>query len=161
MANILFFRKMKKAYYIDADKIRTLFEWNCSKKSDLDEESDGTKRLLDLLPILFLISQNNKQIFFIDEIDRSLHTKLSKYLLNKFISNCTDTCNQMIFTAHDVNLINLNDLRQDEIWFVEKNNSGESRLRPFSDFNIEAGQDTLKAYLNGRFGAIPRIKEGN
>lgn len=132
-------------------------------KFDIEEESDGTKRLLDLLPILFLISQNNKQIFFVDEIDRSLHTKLSKYLLQRFAFHCTAntaTYNQMIFTAHDVNLINLDDFRQDEIWFVEKNNSGESCLKPFSDFDIKEGQDTLKAYLNGRFGAIPRIKEG-
>lgn len=129
------------------------------QKFDIDDESDGTKRLLDLLPILFLTKQDNNQIFFIDEIDRSLHTKLSKYLLNKFISNHTNPYNQIIFTAHDVNLINLDELRQDEIWFVEKNNSGESSIRPFSDFNVREGQDTLKAYLNGRFGAIPRIKE--
>lgn len=132
---------------------------NIPVKFNIDEESDGTKRLLDLLPILFIVSKNNKQIFFVDEIDRSLHTKLSKYLLNKFISNCTNAYSQIIFTAHDINLINLNVLRQDEIWFVEKNNYGESYIRPFSDFDIKEGQDTLKAYLNGRFGAIPRIKE--
>lgn len=136
------------------------FDHHLLQKFDINDESDGTKRLLDLLPILFLAKQpNNNQIFFIDEIDRSLHTKLSKYLLNKFISNHANLNSQIIFTAHDVNLINLDELCQDEIWFVEKNNSSESCIRPFSDFNVRKNQDTLKAYLNGRFGAIPRIKE--
>ena len=66
--------------------------------------------------------------------------------------------NQIIFTAHDVNLINLNNFRQDEIWFVEKTQMGESTLKPFSDFEVKEGQDTLKAYLSGRFGAVPMIR---
>ena len=81
-----------------------------------------------------------------------MHTKLSQHLLNEFIYKSEDTFNQIIFTAHDVNLLNLNDFRQDEIWFVEKTQLGESKLKPLSDFNVKEGQDTLKAYLNGRFG---------
>lgn len=125
---------------------------------NIDEESDGTQRLLDLLPMLFAMRENNHAIYFVDEIDRSLHTKLSQYLLNEFIHCCENTYNQIIFTAHDVNLINTNDFRQEEIWFIEKNSLGESRLRPLSDFNLQKGQDTLKAYLSGRFGAVPRIR---
>ena len=104
------------------------------------------------------MKEDSHAIYFIDEIDRSLHTKLSQFLLNEFINHCEDTYNQIIFTAHDVNLINTNDFRQEEIWFIEKNNLGESRLRPLSDFNLQAGQDALKAYLSGRFGAIPTIR---
>ena len=66
--------------------------------------------------------------------------------------------NQIIYTAHDVNLINLRNFRKEEIWFVEKNAVGESLLRPLSDFDIETNQDPLKAYLNGRFGAVPIIE---
>lgn len=127
-------------------------------KFNIDEESDGTQRLLDLLPILFAMDKNNTMIYFVDEIDRSLHTKLSQHLLKKFINNCEETYNQIIFTAHDVNLIDLNNFRQEEIWFIQKNKIGESTLRPFSDFEIVQGQDELKAYLNGRFGAIPVIR---
>ena len=76
-------------------------------KFDMDEESDGTQRLLDLLPMLFAMKQDSNTIYFIDEIDRSLHTKLSQYLLMEFINNCENTYNQIIFTAHDVNLINV------------------------------------------------------
>lgn len=125
---------------------------------DIDEESDGTQRLLDLLPMLFAMRENNRAIYFVDEIDRSLHTKLSQYLLSEFINCCEDTYNQIFFTAHDVNLINTNDFRQEEIWFIEKNSMGESRLRPLSDFSLQKGQDTLKAYLSGRFGAVPMIR---
>lgn len=125
---------------------------------DIDEESDGTQRLLDLLPMLFATREDSRAIYFVDEIDRSLHTKLSQYLLSEFIHCCESTYNQIIFTAHDVNLINTNDFRQEEIWFIEKNSFGESGLRPLSDFHLQKGQDALKAYLSGRFGAIPMIR---
>ena len=124
---------------------------------NIDDESDGTQRLLDLLPMLFSVTQGNPSIYFVDEIDRSLHTKLSQHLLSVFGSS-NNASSQIIFTAHDVNLINLDDFQQEEIWFVEKNGFGESTLRPLSDFNIKEGQDALKAYLSGRFGAIPTIR---
>lgn len=125
---------------------------------NIDEESDGTQRLLDLLPMLFATKENSSAIYFVDEIDRSLHTKLSQFLLNEFIKCCRENHNQIIFTAHDVNLVNTHDFRQEEIWFIEKNGLGESFLRPLSDFKIEEGQDLIKAYLNGRFGAVPVIR---
>lgn len=127
-------------------------------KFNIDEESDGTQRLLDLLPILFAMNGKSTFIYFIDEIDRSLHTKLSQYLLNKFIDNCKETYNQIIFTAHDVNLIDFGNFNNNEIWFIEKNRLGESILKPLSDFKMEEGQDVLKAYLSGRFGAVPMIR---
>ena len=124
---------------------------------NIDEESDGTQRLVDLLPMLFTIGKN-PTIYFVDEIDRSLHTKLSLFLLDEFACRAQEGSNQIIFTAHDVNLINLDNFRQDEIWFIEKTQMGESTLRPFSDFEVKKGQDTLKAYLSGRFGAVPMIR---
>ncbi len=124
---------------------------------NIDEESDGTQRLVDLLPMLFTIGKN-PVIYLVDEIDRSLHTKLSLFLLDEFACRAQEGSNQIIFTAHDVNLINLDNFRQDEIWFIEKTQMGESTLRPFSDFEVKTGQDTLKAYLSGRFGAVPMIR---
>lgn len=108
--------------------------------------------------MLFAIKMDSKSIYFVDEIDRSLHTKLSQYLLNEFIRSSEKKCNQIIFTAHDVNLININNFRTEEIWFIEKNSLGESQLRSLSDFNLQKGQDALKGYLSGRFGAIPMIR---
>ena len=127
---------------------------------DMNDESDGTKRLMDLLPMLFDLD-HNASIYFVDEIDRSLHTKLSQTLLQAFVNHENRGQNQIIFTAHDVNLINLNSLRQDEIWFIEKNVSGESTLKPMSDFyDVTEAQDSMKSYLAGRFGAVPEIREG-
>ena len=131
---------------------------NNATNFDIDDESDGTKRLLDLLPILFRMDKKNTTIYFVDEIDRSLHTKLTKFLLKTFMKESEGLLNQFIFTAHDVNLINLNDFSKEEIWFIEKNNLGETTLKPFSDFETTENQDLVKGYLNGRFGAIPVIK---
>ncbi len=127
-----------------------------------DEESDGTQRLLDLLPILFSLKAK-PSVFFIDEIDRCLHTKLTKTFIKDFIEY--EHKNQLIFTAHDVNLISLDELSQDEIWFIEKNKNGESCLKPFSDYtlndNTKNGYSTIKSYLAGRFGAVPVIRGGD
>lgn len=141
--------------------IQIKFEHSLNNKKvnfDIDDESDGTQRLLDLLPILFKLDDNSHNIYIVDELDRSLHTKLTKYLINSIADNINNT--QFIFTTHDVNLLNLNNFRQDEIWFIEKNTRGESRLKPFSDFDLKEDQNILKDYLAGRFGAVPVIKEG-
>ena len=126
-----------------------------------DDESDGTKRLLDLFPILFGL-QNRRAVFLIDELDRCLHTKLTKTFINDFVKDIHE--NQLIFTAHDVNLISLEEMNQNEIWFIEKRKNGESCLKPFSDYilseEVKEGYSTIKSYLAGRFGAVPVIKEG-
>ena len=92
-----------------------------------------------------------------DEIDRSLHTKLAKFLLDEFIRLTGESNSQIIFTAHDVCLLSPPTLDREEVWFIEKNEMGESVFRPLSDFPAHEKQDTLKAYLNGRFGAVPII----
>lgn len=78
---------------------------------------------------------------------------------NKFIQ--FDNSSQLLFTTHDIDLLNLHLFRNEEIWFIEKNANGETMLKPFSDFNISEETDILKDYLAGRFGAIPVIKEEN
>lgn len=155
-------------YYIFGEKqenrmtlVQIKFEHRLNSKSvefDLEEESDGTQRLLDLLPMLFAMDKKNRSIYLVDEIDRSLHTKLSKYLLESFLKNSDEANCQIIYTAHDVNLIDLDDFAQDEIWFVEKKLTGETTIKPMSDFDVKDNQNVLKAYLNGRFGAVPAIK---
>ena len=125
---------------------------------DIDDESDGTQRVVDLLPMLFRLEEKKNTMYFIDELDRSLHTKISKYLIQYFLEANEGFNNQLFFTSHDINLLTLDDLIQDEIWFIEKNRLGETKLKPFSNFSIEEGQNALKDYLNGRFGAIPVIR---
>lgn len=127
---------------------------------NIEDESDGTQRLIDLLPILFKqeTGENDNLIFIVDELDRSLHTKLTKYIIKNFTD--LDDGRQLLFTTHDVDLLNLDVFRQEELWFIEKTVNGETRLKPFSDFDLSASSDIIKDYLAGRFGAVPVIKEG-
>ncbi len=120
---------------------------------DLDEESDGTVRLLDFVPaFMSVISQ--KSVFMIDEIERSIHPLLIKELVRKF-SHDSDSKGQLIFTTHESNLLDQELFRQDEIWFVEKNKDGASDLYSLSDFKEHKTIDIRKGYLSGRYGSIP------
>jgi uncharacterized protein len=120
----------------------------------ISDESDGTKRLLDLIPILFFLL-NTDMTVFIDEIDRSLHPTLIVKLLEKFTADTT-TKGQLVVTTHESNLLNLEIFRQDEIWFAEKDRvSGGTHLYSLNEFKPRYDLDIRKGYLNGRFGAIP------
>jgi AAA15 family ATPase/GTPase len=120
---------------------------------DLDEESDGTIRLLDFVPA-FQDVILKKKVYFIDEIERSIHPLLIKELINKF-SLDSNTKGQLIFTTHESNLLDQNIFRQDEIWFTEKDKSGSTDLYSLSDFKEHKTIDIRKGYLNGRYGSIP------
>ena len=121
---------------------------------DLENESDGTKRLLDFIPAFDRILQHDVT-FIIDEIDQSLHPALLKALVHKIMSDET-TKGQLIFTTHESNLLDLEIFRQDEIWFVEKDKkTGGSQIYSLSDFKPRYDLDIRKGYLKGRFGAIP------
>jgi AAA15 family ATPase/GTPase len=121
---------------------------------DLDEESDGTQRLLDFIPA-FDGMLHNGFTFIIDEIDQSLHPALLKSLVRKIMED-DQTKGQLIFTTHESNLLDLDIFRQDEIWFVEKDKkSNGSQLYSLSEFRPRYDLDIRKGYLKGRFGAIP------
>jgi hypothetical protein len=123
----------------------------------LDDESDGTVRLLDLAPILF--HAQKPRIFVVDELDRSMHTALTRWLVERFISEGAGTTSQLIFTTHDTNLLDLPSLRPDAIWFAEKDTRGASTLYSLAEFKKEQIHELCGAleqgYLDGRFGAVP------
>ena len=125
---------------------------------DPDEQSDGTRRILDLIPAIQLIL-DHPTVLFIDEIERSLHPSMIKALLT-FLMN-QKTKGQLIFTTHESNLLDLSLFRQDEIWFAEKNNQGASTLYPLTNFKPRYDLDIKKGYLLGRFGAIPFLGNFN
>lgn len=126
---------------------------NIVAEFDLDEESDGTVRLLDFIPAFLDISLKNK-VFIVDEIERSIHPLLIKELVRKF-SEDKNTNGQLIFTTHESNLLDQDIFRQDEIWFAEKDSSGSTDLYSLSDFKEHKTIDIQKGYLNGRYGSIP------
>lgn len=121
---------------------------------DLSEESDGTRRLLNLLPALHQL-RNNSGVFFIDEIDRSMHPALVWKFLDFFLKSCDGGQRQIIVTTHESNLLDLDLLRRDEIWFTEKDSHAVTHLYPLTDFKVRNDLEIRKHYLQGRFGAIP------
>jgi AAA15 family ATPase/GTPase len=117
---------------------------------DLLEESDGTRRLFDLFPVLY---SNTNRVFVIDELERSLHPNLVRRFVELFLQK--ENKAQLIVTTHESTLLDLNLLRRDEIWFVEKSSTGSSTLYSLEEFKPRHDLDIRKGYLQGRFGAIP------
>ncbi len=124
---------------------------------ELNEESDGTKRLVDLIPALVQF-HDEESVFFIDELDRSLHPSLSRAFLETFYQS-SHARSQLLVTTHDIDLLDLNALRKDEIWFVEKDKLGASRVYSLEEFKPRFDNDIRKGYMLGRFGAIPVIRK--
>lgn len=123
---------------------------------DINEESDGTVRLLDILPMM-IDYQTNPAVYLIDEIDRSMHPLLTKGLLEyyfKLLSPDKDT--QLICTTHEAYLLDEKKLRPDQFWFIRKN-KGASDLSGFENPRIR--KVLSKSYLNGDNGAIPFFDE--
>jgi hypothetical protein len=120
---------------------------------NLDEESDGTVRLLDFIPAFKSVASENK-VFIIDEIERSIHPLLIKALVEKF-SQDKQSNGQLIFTTHESSLLDQSIFRPDEIWFVEKDKNGCTDIYPLSDFKEHHITNIRKGYLNGRYGSIP------
>ena len=139
--------------FVKTLKIGHIGKRNKSVLFNLNEESDGTVRLLDFVPAFRSIISNEK-VFFIDEIERSIHPLLIKELVRKF-SLDPDTKGQLIFSTHESNLLDQEIFRQDEIWFAEKNNDGSTDLYSLNDFKEHKTIDIQKGYLNGRYGSIP------
>lgn len=126
---------------------------------EMFEESDGTSRLFDFIPML-IDMRSNDAVYIIDEVDRSLHPILTLKLLelyNSLLRN--DSQMQLICTTHESNLLSTAPIRQDEVWFVEKDKLGASHLSSLCEYKPR--ENIQKGYLNGRYGAIPFFGELN
>ena len=158
--------QMKKFGNSDIFNIKTIHNIKSGENSsnyplELIEESDGTQQLFHFAPALFYTFKEGKTLF-IDEIDRSLHPLLVEYIIKKFYDNELNKNNaQLICNTHDTNLLNLDIFRRDEIWFTERNNNtATTEMYALSDFSPRKDENIEKAYLLGRYGGIPFIKEG-
>jgi len=127
---------------------------------DMEMESDGTLRSFDLIPAFVALSlPKSEYVFVIDELDRSLHSLLTRQLLEFYFDHCNAAHrSQLIFTTHDLSLIDQELFRRDELWATERNYDGVTSLFSFGEFN-ENRKDTdlRKAYKQGRMGGIPRL----
>ena len=126
---------------------------------NFDEESLGTQMIFAFIPFVSDIL-NNQNVLIIDELDKSLHPFLVHYIVEMFHNpEINKSESQLIFNTHDTNLLDLNILRRDQIWFTEKNNdNGVSDLYVLSDFSVRKSENIEKGYLLGKYGAVPFIK---
>jgi AAA15 family ATPase/GTPase len=122
---------------------------------EINDESAGTQILFNLAgPILDILQRGS--LLIVDELDRSLHPLLVQKILDMFNNPEINTKGaQVIFSTHDVSLLEGRKLRRDQIWFAEKDNEQASHLFPLLDFSPRKGEALEKGYLGGRYGGIP------
>lgn len=124
-----------------------------SKEMPLMSESDGTRRMIEYMPLLYSIIKGEK-VYVVDEMERSIHPILIKNFMSK-LSEIDNAKGQLIFTTHESALLDQKIFRPDEIWFAQKDSSQATQLYPLSDFNIHKTANIENGYLDGRYGAIP------
>ena len=124
-------------------------------------ESEGTKKMIEIAGPIFDAILNGK-ILIVDELDAKLHPFLTRKIIGLFMDKSVNNKGaQLIFATHDTNLLNLQYLRRDQIWFTEKDKTDSTELYSLVEFRDEAGKKVRndrsieKDYINGRFGAIP------
>ena len=111
---------------------------------EYSDESDGTQRLFDLIPIYQKTLENC--VILIDELDRSLHTKAAQEFINYFYKLTNGVNTQLIVTTHDSNIMDLDFVRQDEVWFVERQIDGNSTLYSLNRFKERFDKKIEKEY---------------
>lgn len=126
---------------------------------DLDEESEGTQKMLALAgPWLDALDMG--RVIVIDELHNSLHRDLVRFLVKRFHgSHESQRGAQLVFSTHDTSILNQEIFRRDQVWFCERDRDLATSLIPLSDFRPRKGQENLeRAYLSGRYGAVPHIR---
>lgn len=130
---------------------------------DIDEESEGTKKLIRLSGPIFSTLANGK-ILWVDELDAKMHPLISQYIVELFNNQATNPHNaQLIFTTHDTHLLSTKLLRRDQIWFTEKDEMEQTDLYNMMDIELPDGSKPRsdsnyeRNYIAGRYGAIPYI----
>lgn len=139
----------------------------------LEDESDGTVRLLSILPFFSLLAvrSGRPKVLIIDEIDHSLHTLLTQKILTDFLQWATkQRGSQLIFTTHDVTLFQSIDFRRDELWIAHKGAKGETELLRVSKQNAQSSKDysgvradsnLFARYLSGQLGGVAEMSSRN
>lgn len=125
-------------------------------------ESRGTRNVFLLSPILKRAFESGETVC-VDEFDTSLHPMLVGYLVGLFHNPAVNRNNaQLIISTHDLSLLTLKELRRDQVYFIEKNQStGVSELYSLDEFSPRTNEDIRKAYLLGRYGSVPNVGDGD
>jgi uncharacterized protein len=133
----------------DGEKISWRFE----------EESLGTQSLFSFGCSIIVILIEGGLVMF-DEFGANIHPKITAYIIELFQNPKTNPKGaQLIFTSHDNTLQRNQLLRRDQIWFTEKRPDQSTDLYSLADFKVRNDLAIDKAYLDGRFGAVPFLPE--
>jgi AAA15 family ATPase/GTPase len=127
---------------------------------DLKDESDGTRRIMDLIPLIIDFFKGGN-VFIVDEMERSLHPNLIYDLFDFFLEKCENINSQFIVASHESTLLTQKLLRKDEIWFAVKDKQGASHLHSLEDYNIRFDKEVRRDYLLGRYKGIPKLGSRN
>jgi AAA15 family ATPase/GTPase len=141
---------------MDVITIHKMNDDNIEVEFSISDESDGTQRLFEIAGYWLYILQYG-EILIVDELDRSLHPILSKFLLKMLNDPEINKKNaQLIFATHDTTLLDSAIFRRDQVWFTEKDKS-MTKLYSLVDFQPREHESLQKGYLLGRYGAVPFI----
>lgn len=129
---------------------------------NINDESEGTKNVFGIAPLFRRAFERTGEVICIDEFDKSLHPELVQYMIDLFNDKEINICNaQLILSSHTTSLLSQDHLRRDQFYFVDKKqDTGESELYSLDEFSPRKSEDIRKAYLLGRFGAVPNIQRG-
>lgn len=139
--------KVSNITTIRLDHEKTFYDFS------FEEESDGTRRLFDLMDML--LNKQDDIVYIADELEKSLHPKLTEHFLKQFMELHDGQRIQLIFTTQESAIMDQSLFRRDEIWFVERDKDNRSRIYSLDHFKERYDKVLSKAYLEGRYGAIP------
>lgn len=137
-------------YTLHFDKDGNKFPMN------LFSESQGTLKSI-VIYMYAKVAILNDRLMFIDELNVKLHPLLLKFIIDLFYN--VNSRAQLIYTTHDTTLLDKKFFRRDQIWFVQKDEEGHSKLVALSDFKVRSDASFEKDYLAGVYGGIPMLKE--
>ena len=143
---------------LDDKDIRIKFVYDEFETDLYKEESTGINKLFDLvLPIVE--SFINGKVMIVDEIELNLHRNIAYKIISLFNTHLPNNSDQLIFTSHDISLLNLNLFRNDQIWFAQLGKGRATELYSLVEIkNIRADENIAKGYIMGRYGAVPSLK---
>ncbi len=150
----------KISFWSGERSVKKLVTYHDSDKPhDLFEESDGTKRIIELSSIL--VNQPSDKVYVVDELDRRLHPLLTRRFMELFLSDDSKGSDnkQLIITTHESRILTTELFRADEIWFADRDEGGYSSIHRASDAGVPFDKRLDRIYLeDGSFGGIPHIQ---
>lgn len=126
---------------------------------ELSDESDGTRKLMAMAPAIERVLSSGG-LLLVDELEKEMHPMLVELVVSKFQSPKTNAKHaQLIFTTHNTELLSMELLRKDQLYFVDKSRKdGTSSLYSISEFSTTTNENIRKGYLMGKFGATPDLE---